>query len=368
VTDQQEQEQPGRCVVCRGRVTGSQSCRDCTASVAQHLTDITRWYRDAQDAVGRRLGSFAPGSGSRGAADGRPLPGGDLLALTGPGSPGYSETGETDKPGDPRPIVYEICWWEQRFRSYFGETPSPRVDMRILVRLYELTKVLEQLTLDVEVLRRSSRSVAAAQASATRWAVSVELQRPQFRPGEIEFSNATRYLQQRHADAARSHPGFAQYAEDLATLHTLLAAATGNLRRPRRLPADCLDECGVQLVVEIDERTGLEKTRTILDGQTKTRVEEPSCPACHRRYSPQEYQLARSLTVRRGSTWTDDDGHEWATPETVATMLTIPARTVRTWKGRGRVRSTTLGGRLFVSTADATEQLDLMRAREQQTG
>jgi hypothetical protein len=59
----------------------------------------------------------AAGGGAKPAVDGRPLPGGAVLVLLGPGSEGLAETGETTRDGDPSSVAFELTWWAKNWKE-----------------------------------------------------------------------------------------------------------------------------------------------------------------------------------------------------------------------------------------------------------
>jgi len=196
------------CIVCTRRSLTEhepQVCGRCVARAAEHLSGIALLYDrltllrgHLRSATGSRLSP-----GPRGAGDGRPLPGGDLVALLGKGSEGLAEDGETTKDNDPISVAYELGWWERDWRERRRQ-PPPRTGL-----------------------------------SASR-----------------ELHAAVAYLQDGHRWAALSHPAFDEYARDLRRIHEGLERAALLVRQPEKAAASCFD-CGGDLVRPVT-RDGLE--------------------------------------------------------------------------------------------------------------
>lgn len=112
----------GLCCVCARSLTEHepQTCARCVAEAGRHLERIGQLYDELPAQLGH-VSSPAYDSDRPGAGDGRPLPGGDVLALLGRGSQGLSEDGTTSREGDPVSVAYELGWWAQEWREIRGE-------------------------------------------------------------------------------------------------------------------------------------------------------------------------------------------------------------------------------------------------------
>lgn len=192
------------CIVCYRSLTDAerQTCERCITSAQSTLSGVRTLYEWLPSLL-RDITSGVHNGGNR-AEDGRPLPGGDALALLGPGSQGFDEDGETTKDGDPVSIAFELHWWERDWR----ETRNEPYD---------------------DLAPRSAARVAR---------------------------DAAGYLEVRTRWAATSHPAFDDYVRDIRALHDRMLMATGQVRLPTKLNVDCFD-CGGQLVKKIG-RDGLE--------------------------------------------------------------------------------------------------------------
>lgn len=152
-----------------------------------------------------------------------------------------------------------------------------------------------------------------------------------------EVHTAIRYLTRWHRWAATSHPGFGEYAADLARLHARLERATGRHRSATRAAADCF-ECGGDLVRRID-RHGLEE-------------DVVTCDVCGEKYPPQRYLLAVKAKVEEGSRVTLD-GETYVTLRLAADETGRSEHTLRKWAAEGAVRRHTQHGMAMVCLADA---------------
>jgi hypothetical protein len=191
------------CTVCGRSLPSGEgmACDGCLVRVRERLSGIVLMFDELPRHL-TRVGSGGRGRGCRGGGDGRPLPGGDVLALLAPGSEGLAEDGETTRDDDPVSVAYELAWWERDWREERGELAFTRT-------------------------RTTRRMVHDAAA----------------------------YLERRSRWAATSHLGFDEFAEDLRRLHGRLERATGRYRSPSRVGADCFD-CGGPLLREVHD--GLE--------------------------------------------------------------------------------------------------------------
>jgi hypothetical protein len=154
------------------------------------------WYYE----LPRHLGRLGTPLGSRpGGTDGRPLPGGDVMVLMGPGSQGLDDTGETSRADDPVSVAYELACWENDWREVRRDDSAP----------------------DGNVWR-----VAQWLSTHSRW-------------------------------AAASYPRFPSFLKDVRSLHGRLENATGRRRSPTRADAPCFN-CGGVLLRQVGD-DGLEQ-------------------------------------------------------------------------------------------------------------
>ncbi len=262
-----------RCVCCgqslvRGEL-GTCETRDpgdgtpCLQTAREHLSGIRALY----DQLGSHLGHLRGprlDSSSPSASDGRPLPGGNVLALLGPGSRGDSEDGHTTKDGDPVSVAYELTWWAEDWAARFGDQAT---DVR-------------------------PRTPAA------------------------QMRQALAYIERKMRHASREHPAFDAFAGDLRTLHRTLERASALIRTPARPAAACFD-CGGQLIVGLVEATVAQVVtphQWWLPGRigplpppplaswTGLVEQDPphiQCERCHRGYTPAAYALARRQLLER---------------------------------------------------------------------
>lgn len=237
------------------------ACERCLTRARETLADIARMYAELPRHLGH-VPSTCYDQSRPGGGDGRPLLGGDVLVLLGPGSEGLAEDGETTRDGDCTSVAYELGWWEAEWREHRHEPTLVGV-----------------------------RSPAATVRSAVR------------------------YLDTRARWAAQSHPGFDEFATDLAEVHLRLERATGRALAPSKAGAACFD-CGGALVRRI---------RT--DGFEETHV---TCARCRRQYSPAAYLLALAGARREALAG-------WVTVPAAATAADRPVRTLRTWIEAGVV-------------------------------
>lgn len=177
-------------------------CEGCLTGARETLAGVFAMWQELPRHLGNLTGSLGR-SGPRAAADGRPLPGGDVLVLLGPGSEGLSEDELTSKTGDATSLAFELGWWEDEWRSRRKE-PAPRP------------------TYLAAAVRRSCG-----------------------------------YLEVHARWAADHHEGFEDFTSDLQILHSRLERATGRAREAARANAQCFD-CQGDLVRLIDAE-GLEE-------------------------------------------------------------------------------------------------------------
>ncbi|MCU1590659.1 MAG: hypothetical protein JWP11_1915 [Frankiales bacterium] len=229
------------CILCYRSLAEAerQTCERCIAEAQTHLSGVRMLYDELPLHL-RMLSS----NGLSGSRDGRPLPGGDALALLGPGSEGLSEDGKTSKDGDPVSVAFELFWWEQDWRDAREEPHndnSPRSTARIV------------------------REAAGYLERHTRW-------------------------------AATSHFGFDQYARDMRALHVRLEVATFRVRPPTMVNTACF-YCRGQLVRRITD-AGMEAEDAVCRscGQTYDRTQLAMARA-------QEYLDASMWADADGNQW-----------------------------------------------------------------
>lgn len=232
------------CIVCYRSLTHAetQTCERCITEAQTNLSGIRTLYDELPRHL-RTVGSTIYGGGP-GASDGRPLPGGDALALLGPGSDGLDEDGSTTRDGDPVSVAYELAWWERDWRQTRNET------------------------YDDTTPRSSGRVVRAAVGYLERY---------------------TRW-------AAVSHHGFHEYARDIRNLHVRLEVATARVRRPAPVSTGCFF-CRGQLVRKI-AATGLEEETVTCRACGKTYDDKQLAMA-----RAQEYLDASTWTDAAGVQW-----------------------------------------------------------------
>jgi hypothetical protein len=219
------------------------TCRACVADVRTALDAIETAHALLPGLlVG--LGSNAPNPAGRGGNE-RPMPGGDVLVLLGPGSgadnqrradrarrlagkPGGDVWGRDDRDGDPPSVAWELGRWEDDWRRIRGEPAAP---------------------------------------------------------GPPSVPAAVVYLHGRVAWAAGHHDAFPDFAADMNLLRRRLEVVTGTCDRPERADVPCLD-CGADL-----ERRW---THQGLD-------DEWTCCRCRRAYDQRAYLLAVRATLEKVS-------------------------------------------------------------------
>jgi hypothetical protein len=216
------------------------TCRACVADARADLAAVLDAY-GMLPALLNGLGSNAPNPAAVHGGSERPMPGGDVLVLLGPGSgadnqrradaarrragrPGSDVWGLDDLPSDPSSVAYELGRWEDDWRRVRGEPAAS---------------------------------------------------------GPAGVHTAADYLRDRLAWAAGHHDAFPDFAEDLARLRRRLEVATGTIDRPERADVPCLDCQGP-----------LERwwTHAGLD-------DEWTCRGCRRGYDQRAYLLAVRATL-----------------------------------------------------------------------
>ncbi len=159
------------------------TCDGCLNEARVLLAGIVTMWQELPQHLGH-LRSPSYDSDRPGASDGRPLLGGDLLAMLAKGSRGDSEDGHSTKDGDLLSVSFELGWWAEEWRQLRGERKPLR--------------------------------------SATQ---------------------ITGYLERKAQWAATSFPGFDRYLIDLRKVHGMLERATCRHTRDERTNTDCF-HCG----------------------------------------------------------------------------------------------------------------------------
>lgn len=181
-----------------------QTCGRCLRSAGETLAGVRLMFDELPDHVGhvraQRYDADVPS-----AADGRPLPGGEVLVLLGKGSEGLAENGKTSRDGDPPSVSYELAWWANAWAEARGEAAPVR---------------------DEWPARRQVHAAFAYLDVFTRW-------------------------------AAQQHPAFGQYAADLHQLHARLERATGRAEFVEHAEAECFT-CGSDALVRKQTDKGLD--------------------------------------------------------------------------------------------------------------
>lgn len=349
------------CTVCTTSMREGEgmACDGCLDRTRGDLAGIVLMFEH----LPRHLGHLSsPGYGSRGGSgDGRPLPGGDVLALLGPGSVGnVSRFGEDYEPTRPE------RWW-------------------LLDRIGPLTRVewlrAERERYGKEHLADNDESDPASVAWilsewAKDWREFREEDPPSSRPTRpaAEVEEAYRYLERHARWAATSHPGFDDFAEDLRLLHGRLERATGLVRTPSKANAECFG-CGGDLVRRLITTTveewwvhgavgpllhprvwtgPVEETQVNAAGE-----EEPvwTCTRCRERYDKARYNLALGEKIEEGSRL-EVAGQQYVTPALAASLFGRGEQTIRNWMGQGLLRREERGGLVYVRLGDVRRESD----------
>lgn len=221
------------CIICQQSLPlmQRQTCIVCSARTRKDLDLIDTMYMMLPEQLGR-LPSGGAAMMAPGHDDGPPLPGGDALALLGPGSSGRSQVsgvrvagglmddshGYDEWPGDPQSAAWELARWEDNWRIIRGEPGA-----------------------------KDAANVAGSRV----------------------------YLSNRLTWAADHHPEFDTFAHDVYRLRSRLERVTGMDDTPER-GVPCLDCAATLLRVWTDN--GL--------------ADEWTCPRCRRAYSHAEHNLA----------------------------------------------------------------------------
>lgn len=393
------------CVVCRHSLVPDeqQTCEtprpgrqgqppipSCLTRARALLSGIETMWDDVPRHLGRRFGASQL-DGSRGGGDGRPLPGGDLLALFGPGGNGGATRKLTRLEQDLRER-----WW---LLGAVG--PLTRIDW---IQLEQARAGAEH---NADNLDTDPASVAQI---LRQW---VEDWQASGAPGSLNLqahtSNAhvvhaaAGYLEVHARWAARQHPVFEAYVQDLQQLHQRLELLTGRLNRTVRAEAECFG-CGADaLVRELRDGRPCEhgtpppwpsewqqlpdgKWRRVRTAAQVRQLHEQAleewetehghckrlggyadtwtCQRCGEVYDWHRYLLALSGRLQ------DSDVPGWGLPEQVGYVLNVNPKTVRGWADRGQVATACLrenDRRVRVWWDDARERAEeLLERRRRQ--
>ena len=303
------------CACCGKSLTDAEAdafgCESCLTGSRETLAGILLMW----DELGSHLGHIRGASYDRdrpGADDGRPLPGGTVAVLSGPGSTGTAarrlttseqeagmsgrEHGADNLPTDGYSTHGALTSWESDWRETAG---------------HEIPK--------------SAGSLAA------------------------QTRRAAGYLEIHAFWAARKHPAFPEYVTDLRDLHAALEQATGRSRRQVRAEAECFG-CGQDALVREITDTGY--------------ADDWTCQRCGETYSWERYLLALRARLEQR----EDDA--WGLPAQVAYTLGVLPRTVRGWCERGLVAVACRVGdrRMRVSWRDAHERGAILDAARERRG
>lgn len=165
------------------------------------------------------------------------------------------------------------------------------------------------------------------------------------------------YLRKWHPLAARTHPGFDDYAETIRDLRSKLEHVVGFADDPVRAPAQCFD-CRGQLVrsfapptatTEIPEHDcALCGTRHAgrHGGNSEGLTDDWTCRGCGRVYDQASYFLALRAAK--------DSCQGWVPIRLAATVLRIPSSTLFRWASRGEVETVRENGRTFVEWSEVS--------------
>ena len=303
------------CVVCHRSLDRleQQTCERCLTESRALLAGIRLMWHELPGHLGQIRGTgFSP---VRGGSDGRPLLGGDGMALIGPGGTGLTGRRLTptelrrgltqnldgrehmvdNRPSDPASVAQLLTTWEDDWRHTRGEPAS-----------------------DLPA------------ASTTR-----------------VISAAARYLEVHGRWAAREHPAFEDYFDDLRILHVRLEHATGRGDVIQRAEADCF-QCGADALVR--------------DVNARGYADSWTCRRCGEEYGWERYRLA--VAERLQGTPAGD----YPLPGHIALQLGLPLQTVLTWAKRGVVGTVCLLGgkrdkRMRVVAEDVKERARLLEER-----
>jgi hypothetical protein len=316
------------CIVCAKPLNRNetQTCRDCTDRTRAHLTDIAFAYAMLDDVI--------EGSSYRSLA----LPGGDALVMHSDGNAAglkpYKPSTQQPRPGVDYPAllgryVVHPAYVDDRpvadgKEHYADHWPS------------DPTSVLALL----EVNERDWRDVFGHGPAANIALVSTCID----------------YLHRWLDLAARTHPGFDEFAADIRVLHHRLTHVAGAANDPIRAAAECF-ECGAKRLVRVFRGGTTEPWRDHVANAVKRHaglppaeflaavnrelrprrgfefegaVDDYECAACGREYDQESYFLAlRAAAI---------DSEGFVPIGEAARAARLPVGRVRNWYDRGQLR------------------------------
>ena len=264
------------CSVCRRSLQMHErsTCETCKTAAVGVLDEVWALFVELPRQVGQ-VRAQAYDADRPGAADGRPLPGGEVLVLLSRGSEGLAEDGTTSRDGDPTSVAYELGWWANAWGA----------------------------------ARRDGEVVSLGSSPLARpW------------PAQRQVAAAYGYLLAHTRWAAQHHGGFVAYVEDLRRLHGRLERATGRAEVVERAEAECFT-CGADSLVRKQTDRGLEDHWT--------------CGRCGATYDWRRYLLACRARVEDGRMQLRDVG--WGTVRQVAAAVGVSVNTAKAWASRGTV-------------------------------
>lgn len=284
------------------------ACESCLTEARSQLSGIMTLWQQLPAHLGHLTG-MRYDSDRKGASDGRPLHGGDVLTLLAYGGMGVSESAETHSQKDAPSVAFTLTSWEDDWRRTRGDGAA-------------------------QVDGSTTRALLAAAAyldTFCRW-------------------------------AAQHHEAFEEFLSELKTLHARLERATHTHEHVVRSSVECV-ECGATLVKQdrprrdCGHRPPMPAEHAECD-QGGLR-DEWVCPrtSCREVYDATRYALAASGAARERLR------EHWVTVESAATLLKIPADTIRKWVRRERVRSDRDSeGRVLVWYADVEDRVGMREA------
>ena len=274
-----------RCVVCAGTLSWheQQTCSRCVARVRDDLDAVAVAYAHLERVIWQT--AYRTGR----------LPGGDALV--------YVTDGSTQRPMH----GYETAEPQRHPLARVDELPPP--------------KIRDEWPSDpLSVL-------AMLEANERDW-------RHEFGHGPAvdlaTVGGCLRYLRDWHLLAARTHPGFDDYATELRDMRSRLEHVVGLADDPVRAPAQCFD-CTGQLVRTYTDR-GL--------------ADDWTCRGCGRVYDQPSYFLALRAMP--------SDCQGWVPVKIAAAALRVPESTLFRWAARGEVETVRENGRTCVEWSEVS--------------